>query len=50
MTGIRVLQATAWYPPHSMGGTEVYVEGLVAECHQHTSCPVPVAHDLSGNL
>ena len=31
MTGLRVLQATAWYPPHSLGGTEVYVAGLVAE-------------------
>ena len=22
----RVLQATAWYPPHNLGGTEIYVE------------------------
>lgn len=26
----RVLHATAWYAPHHVGGTEVYVEGLVA--------------------
>jgi glycosyltransferase involved in cell wall biosynthesis len=26
---LRVAQATAWYPPHHMGGTEVYVAGLV---------------------
>ena len=25
----RVLQATAWYPPDQMGGTEMYVSGLV---------------------
>lgn len=25
----RVLQATAWYPPNNMGGTEMYVVGLV---------------------
>jgi glycosyltransferase involved in cell wall biosynthesis len=30
-TGLRVLQGTAWYPPHSVGGTEVYVEALVEE-------------------
>jgi len=29
--GIRVLQATAWYPPYDMGGTEVYLEGLTGE-------------------
>src|SRR5215475_242952 len=28
---MRVLQATAWYPPYNMGGTEVYLEGLVGE-------------------
>ena len=28
---LEVLHATAWYPPHTVGGTEVYVEGLVAE-------------------
>jgi glycosyltransferase involved in cell wall biosynthesis len=26
---IHVVQATAWYPPHSIGGTESYVEDLV---------------------
>lgn len=25
----NVIQATAWYPPYNLGGTEVYVEGLV---------------------
>jgi glycosyltransferase involved in cell wall biosynthesis len=28
---ISVLQATAWYPPEQMGGTEVYLTGLVRE-------------------
>jgi glycosyltransferase involved in cell wall biosynthesis len=28
---LEILQATAWYPPFGTGGTEVYVEGLVAE-------------------
>jgi glycosyltransferase involved in cell wall biosynthesis len=28
---VNVLQATAWYPPHSMGGSEAYLEGLVGE-------------------
>lgn len=28
---IRVLQATAWYPPHDVGGTEVYLEALIGE-------------------
>lgn len=32
---IRVVQATAWYLPHSIGGTEVYVEGLVRGLHAH---------------
>jgi glycosyltransferase involved in cell wall biosynthesis len=26
----QVVQATAWYPPYGIGGTETYVEGLVA--------------------
>jgi glycosyltransferase involved in cell wall biosynthesis len=28
---LRIAQATAWYPPHHLGGTEVYVAGLVRE-------------------
>ena len=27
--GIGVIQASAWYPPYDLGGTEVYLEGLV---------------------
>lgn len=27
---IHVVQAAAWYAPHDVGGTEVYLEGLVA--------------------
>ncbi len=27
---MKVLQATAWYPPRHMGGTEMYVAGLVS--------------------
>lgn len=26
---LKVLQASAWYPPDQLGGTEVYLEGLV---------------------
>jgi glycosyltransferase involved in cell wall biosynthesis len=29
--GFKVLQATAWYPPYDIGGTEVYLEGLIGE-------------------
>lgn len=32
---MRILQATAWYPPHHLGGTEVYVTGLVRELRSH---------------
>jgi glycosyltransferase involved in cell wall biosynthesis len=28
---VKVLHATGWYPPHSIGGTEVYLQGLVRE-------------------
>ena len=27
---LRVLQVSGWYPPYQIGGTEVYLEGLVA--------------------
>ena len=27
---LEVLQAVAWYPPYSLGGTEVYLEGLAS--------------------
>ena len=27
--GLNLIQATAWYPPYDMGGTEAYLEGLV---------------------
>ena len=30
MSPVGVLQASAWYPPHHTGGTEVYLAGLVA--------------------
>ena len=33
---IRVLQATAWYPPHHLGGTEVYLTGLVRGLRNHS--------------
>jgi len=26
---VKVIHATAWYPPYEMGGTEIYVSGLV---------------------
>jgi len=32
---LRVLQATAWYPPVHLGGTEVYLTGLVRELRAH---------------
>ena len=28
---LSVLQASAWYPPAYLGGTEVYLTGLVRE-------------------
>ena len=28
---MHVVQASAWYPPHDLGGTEVYLEALVEE-------------------
>jgi glycosyltransferase involved in cell wall biosynthesis len=28
---LSVLQVTAWYPPFNLGGTEVYLEGLIRE-------------------
>jgi len=31
---MKLLQSVAWYPPHSMGGTEVYLVGLVAELNR----------------
>lgn len=31
---IHVVHATAWYPPHHLGGTEIYVEGLIAELRE----------------
>ena len=31
-------------------GSLAIPKGLERPCHQHTSCPVPVAHDMSGNL
>jgi len=31
VTQPTILQVTAWYPPHGLGGTEVYLHGLVAE-------------------
>ena len=31
----RVLQASAWYPPAHLGGTEIYVSGLVKELRAH---------------
>src|SRR5438045_7628086 len=30
---ISVLQASGWYPPTHLGGTEVYLTGLVRELH-----------------
>ena len=32
---IRVLQASAWYPPSHLGGTEIYVSGLVKALRDH---------------
>lgn len=34
MTMPHVVHAAGWYPPYSMGGSEVYVESLVAELAQ----------------
>lgn len=32
---VAVLQATAWYPPAHLGGTEIYLTGLVRELRAH---------------
>src|SRR5215467_7057170 len=32
---LRVLQASAWYPPAHFGGTETYVAGLVRALRVH---------------
>ncbi|MBP0581179.1 glycosyltransferase [Labrys sp. LIt4] len=38
-----VVMATAWYPPYDLGGTEVYLEGLVQELsHKGLTCAVLV--------
>jgi glycosyltransferase involved in cell wall biosynthesis len=31
VTDLKVVQAAAWYPPYDLGGTEVYLEGLIGE-------------------
>lgn len=28
---MHVVQATAWYPPHNLGGSEIYLQGLIGE-------------------
>ena len=30
-SGVKLVMATGWYPPYDIGGTEVYIEGLVDE-------------------
>ncbi len=40
----HVLQATAWYPPYHSGGTEVYLESLIAELDRkgvHSTVLIP---------
>jgi glycosyltransferase involved in cell wall biosynthesis len=34
LSAIRVVQAVAWYPPGHVGGTEVYLSGLVGALHR----------------
>ena len=42
---MRVLHAPAWYPPHSIGGTEIYVRGLVAELQTlGAKCVIAIPH------
>lgn len=53
---LKILHATAWYPPYSLGGTEVYVECLIAELRRlgiastvivprHADAPEQYQHD-----
>ena len=47
---MRVVHAAGWYFPHSMGGTEVYVAGVVRELRRagldvHVAAPFPGARD-----
>ncbi len=51
----KILQASAWYPPHHMGGTETYLEGLVSdllarniECRVVTPRVTDVSYDHQG--
>lgn len=47
---ISVLQASAWYPPLHVGGTEVYLTGLVRELRAHgvfSRIIAPLAPDVA---
>lgn len=44
---MRILQLTAWYPPHSTGGTEVYVQALT-QAVKRSGHTVAVAGPLAG--
>ncbi len=56
MRSVDVVQASAWYPPYDVGGTEVYLHGLVAGLTargirtgvivpRHAAAPETYAHD-----
>jgi glycosyltransferase involved in cell wall biosynthesis len=47
---VSILQASAWYPPVHLGGTEVYLAGLVRELRAHgvfSRIIAPLAPDLA---
>ena len=44
---MKVAHLTAWYPPHTMGGTEIYVEGLAIALRQ-MGHDVAIAGPLAG--
>jgi glycosyltransferase involved in cell wall biosynthesis len=47
---ISVLQASAWYPPAHLGGTEIYLSGLVRELRVHgieSRIIAPLAPDVA---
>lgn len=48
---MEVVQATAWYPPHDLGGTEVYLAGLIESLRErgvHSTVVVP-RHSLAAH-
>ena len=51
LTGFRRPMVLLLQPPSDiLSERQASGKRCLDPCHQHTSCPVPVAHDMSGNL